>query len=125
VAAWKDLPASVEHIVVIRDTPEMREDTLACVSAALQEGRPPGPACAAPRADALPPDPAVAAAHQLRSPRVQTIDLTRFFCDDRSCYPVVGGVLAYTDFTHLTPTFAATLGPFLLAEVRRLAAAWR
>jgi hypothetical protein len=34
---------------------------------------------------------------------------------------VIDGVLAYKDFTHLTPTFAKTLGPALLDELRRAA----
>jgi hypothetical protein len=125
VDAWKRLPASVKHIVVIRDTPEMQPGTLACVDAARRIRHPPGPACAAPRQIALQPDPAVAAAQQLRSPRLETIDLSRFFCDARWCYPVIGGVQVYGDVTHLTSVFARTLGPFLLDDVRRLSASWR
>jgi hypothetical protein len=49
------------------------------------------------------------------------IDLTRYFCDARSCFPVIAGVLVHQDITHVTPAFARRLGPFLLAEVRRIA----
>ena len=35
-----------------------------------------------------------------------------------------GGVVAYKDITHLTPTFSGTLGPYLLAQVRDAAASW-
>jgi SGNH domain (fused to AT3 domains) len=112
VAAWQALP--VERIVVLRDTPELREDTLACVNAATAK---PGSTCAVPRATALAPDPAVSAAAQLGA---RTIDLSRHFCDEDRCFPVVGGVLAYQDLTHVTPAFAATLGPFLTKDLERL-----
>jgi hypothetical protein len=124
VDAWKRLPASVKHIVVIRDTPEMQPGTLTCVAAARRARRPPGPTCAVPRQIALQPDPAAVAAEQLRSPRIQMIDLSRFFCDASLCYPVIGGVQVYADVTHLTSMFARTLGPFLLDDVRRLSASW-
>jgi hypothetical protein len=116
--AWRTLPPSVTRLVVVRDTPEQRRDVLACVEQAVAAGGAPGVSCATPRAQALAPDPAVAAAGQIGA---ATIDLTRYFCDDANCFPVIGGVLAYKDFTHLTPTFAKTLGPYLLEEVRRLA----
>jgi hypothetical protein len=116
--AWRTLPKTVTKIVVIRDTPEQRADALACVERAVAAGEPAGTACATPREQALPPDPAVAAAKQIGAP---TIDLSRYFCDDANCFPVIGGVLAYKDFTHLTPTFAKTLGPYLLEDVRRIA----
>jgi hypothetical protein len=104
--------------VVVRDTPEQREDALACVQQAVRDGQPPGTTCRTPRGQALPPDPAIAAAEQIKAP---TIDLSRYFCDERDCFPVIGGVLAYKDFTHVTPAFAKTLGPYLLDEVRRIA----
>jgi hypothetical protein len=54
--------------------------------------------------------------------RVQAVDLTRLFCDERSCYPVIGGALVVRDNTHLTGVFSATLGPFLLRAVERAGA---
>lgn len=113
-AAWDRFPPSVERLVVLRDTPELAEDTLACVRDADER---PGTRCAVPRERALVPDPAVAAAEQRGA---ATIDLTRFFCDATRCFPVIGGVVAYQDITHVTPAFARTLGPFLADEVRRL-----
>jgi len=40
--------------------------------------------------------------------------MTRFMCDRRRCFPVVGGALAFKDGQHLTDVFATTLGPYLL-----------
>ena len=45
-------------------------------------------------------------------------------CGARQCYPVVGGALVFSDETHLTQTFATTLGPFLLREVDKFMRAW-
>ena len=47
LAAWQTFPASVKRLVVLRDTPELREDTLACVEASPEK---PGSSCAVDRA---------------------------------------------------------------------------
>jgi hypothetical protein len=116
VTEWQTLPASVTHVVVLRDTPLARPDVLNCV----RRHALPQVACALPEAVALPPDPAVAAATRLGAPRFQTVDLTGFFCDGTSCFPVVGGVLVYLDSNHLTPRFVSTLAPYLDAQLHRL-----
>jgi SGNH domain (fused to AT3 domains) len=123
-AAWRRLPASVGHIVVIRDTPKARGSTLGCVERALAAGRQAARACANPRRRALDRDAAVVAARRLHDPRVEVLDLTEIFCGRRTCLPVIGGALVYHDSTHLTPEFAATLGEPLLRRLARLARAW-
>ena len=112
--AWRRVPRSVERIVVLRDTPRALPEgaTLECVEEAMLARRPAGEVCALPRSRALPRDPAVVAAGSL--PRVRVIDLTRFFCDARRCFAVVGGALVHRDVSHVTATFATTLGPYLL-----------
>ena len=117
VAAWSWLPASVRRVFVIRDNPSARTATMRCVRRAVNRRRAPGPACAVPRALALPPDPAAVAIAQADPTRFQLLDLTPFFCDEGSCYPVVGGVLVHKDVNHLTRHFAETLGPYLLRAV--------
>jgi peptidoglycan/LPS O-acetylase OafA/YrhL len=117
--AWRALPPSVRRIVVIRDTPRLRASTLACVQEARDDGRPVGSACAVPRRVAMQPDPQVAAATRLRSARVRVVDLTPELCDARACPAVIGGALTFKDEDHLTPVFAATLGPYLRREVDR------
>ncbi|MEO8687691.1 MAG: acyltransferase family protein [Solirubrobacteraceae bacterium] len=117
--AWNALPASVEQIVVIRDTPHTRGDTDNCVQGAIDSRRPAGPACAVPRREALVRDPAAVAAARMNSPRVRVADLTPFFCDRQKCYPVVGGALVYKDATHLTQVYSASLAPYLQRSVDR------
>jgi hypothetical protein len=122
--AWRDLPASVRHIVVLRDTPEMRSDTGACVQHAMAHHVDAGRACAVPRSAALDRDPMAVAAARMRTHRVQVIDLTRVFCGDRRCYPVVGGALAFKDAHHLTAIFSTTLGPLVQRRLEALMAGW-
>lgn len=119
-SAWRTLPSSVEHVVVLRDTPTMPGTTPTCVEQALSEHRGAAAACDAPRSAALPPDPAVAAA-RAETARVRSIDLSHYFCDERRCAPVIGGALVYKDVeSHLTDVYAASLGPFLRREVDAL-----
>ncbi|MFL5896147.1 MAG: SGNH hydrolase domain-containing protein [Thermoleophilaceae bacterium] len=124
IEAWSRLPDSVTHIVVIRDTPKAERHTRACIRRAISKHQNAGLVCRVPRRRALTTDPAVVAARRLASKRVQVINLTRFFCDGHWCYPVIGGALVQKDVNHLTPTFIATLSPYLQESVDALAAAW-
>jgi peptidoglycan/LPS O-acetylase OafA/YrhL len=124
IRVWNTLPATVRHIIVIRDTPKVRGDTDVCVERAMARHEPAGPACAVRRASALDRDPAAVAANRVRSPRVQVIDLTAFLCDQRPCYPVIGGALVYKDQSHLTAVFGKSLGPYVLRELDGLMAGW-
>ena len=112
-AAWSKLPRSVKRIVVLRDTPLVGSGALQCIREAQARKRDAGRVCAVSRRRAVGADAAVVAARQRRSLRVHSIDLTRFMCDRRRCYPVVGGALAFKDGQHLTDVFATTLGPYL------------
>lgn len=107
------LPASVRHVYVLRDSPVARVGTAACVERALRRHRSLRRACAIPRSDALMDDPQADAA-AARAPRMRVVDLTRFFCGRRRCFPVVGGAYVYKDFNHLNRVFAASLGPYVL-----------
>ena len=117
-AAWRQLPRSVRHIVVIRDTPKDRPTTQGCVERAMEQGRPAGSVCKVPRGAAVDPDAQAVAASRVRG-RVTSVDLNQFFCDNRWCYPVVGGALVHKDDHHMTVVFATTLGPFLQRALER------
>ena len=119
--AWRRLPRTVRQIVVLRDTPIVRESTPDCIERAMQRRRRADLACALSRAKVLRRDPAAAAARRRSTAkRVHVVDMSRFMCSTKLCYPVVGGVLVHKDVTHLTSEFATTLGPFLLEHVRRI-----
>ena len=59
-------------------------------------------------------DPLVEAARAVGSAKVKVVDLTRYFCDAKRCFSVIGGALIRHDESHLTQAFAYTLGPFIL-----------
>ena len=120
IDAWNQLPPSVKHIVVIRDTPKIHLDTLGCVDRARARHERPGVVCAVARSTAIAADPAEVAAARMHRSRVSVIDMNRYICDSRLCYPVVGGVLVFKDAHHITFAFGTTLGPYLLREVNAL-----
>ena len=120
VRMWRALPASVHHIVVIRDTPRVRGSTGACVQRAMARRQPAGLVCSVPRRTALAADPAAAAAQRLHSARVRWVDLTRYICGAKRCWPVVGGALVFSDESHLTRTFARSLAPYLERALDRV-----
>ncbi|MDX6690699.1 MAG: hypothetical protein QOG15_2156 [Solirubrobacteraceae bacterium] len=123
--AWAKLPGTVQHVVVIRDVPGTANATFDCIDRVLAAGRQrAGPACREDRRAVLPWDPAIAAALRTRAKRVQSIDMTHYFCDRLFCPPVIGGVLVHRDLNHMTIAYAGTLGPYLLRAVRRLSASW-
>ena len=93
--------------------------TLECLERAMRDGAPAGDAFALPRTLAVLRDPATVAAAR-ESPRVSLVDLTRFFCDDERCFPVVGGALVHKDVSHMTAVFAETLEPYLRRELRQI-----
>jgi hypothetical protein len=113
VELWNRLPASVQRVSVIRDNPSGRVSTLTCVARMMAKQRSAAKHCAVPLKTALRPDPEASAVALSATPRIRLVDLTPFFCDARSCYPVVGGVLVYRDLNHLTTLFAETLAPYL------------
>ncbi len=119
------LRGAVRHVVVIRGTPRISGTTIPCIEQALAERiLTPAQACALRRSYALRPDPVVQAAQSLATPAVQVTNLASFMCDASVCNPVVGGVLVLRDVSHMTTTFSATLGPYLLKSVNRLSAGW-
>jgi hypothetical protein len=124
--AWAALPPTVRHIVVLRDTPRSTQATFDCMARAQAAGRPLGTTCALARSIALRDDLGVEAVKQLHAARYESIDMTRYFCGLRSCYPVIAGARVNADgLGHLTVTYMRTAGPYLLREVRRLEAGWK
>jgi len=117
-AAWRALPSSVRHIIVIHDTPSIGK-VVSCIRAAVAKHKRAGSTCAVPRSRGLHPDEHYAAARGMGGTRVRTIDMTRYFCG-RVCRPVIGGALVYKDGTHMTRIFAGTLGRFLLGPINRI-----
>jgi hypothetical protein len=114
--ALSSLPASVTRIYVLRDVPVERLTAHSCVERAIARHRAPGRRCETARS-LLVRDPTASAARRLYARGARVIDLTHFFCSERECFPVVGGVLTHKDRDHMTRAFSATLGPYLARGV--------
>lgn len=74
-------------------------------------------ACARPRAEAQPADPVVAAAAAAGRESVAALDLSDYFCDEESCYSVIGGIPVYYDADHLNLEYARMLRPEIEAAI--------
>lgn len=64
-------------------------------------------------------DPLTSAARASDSPLVRRVNLNRFLCTDTVCPAVIGGIIVYADYNHLTSSFSRTLAPYLGKAVLR------
>lgn len=101
---WEPLLAEGTQIVVLKDTPNWLEDPLTCIS--QQQGN--YSACdVAQEVVFQTPDLEYLAAQNVDG--VLAVDMTSYFCNDSKCSTVVGGVIVYSDFHHITATFSKSL----------------
>jgi len=121
---WRQLPANIKHVVVMRDTPRYGPGSLTCINRAIIARVNAGMTCAVPRPIAEPPDPQVVAAIAMHTSRFESIDVNNEICGPNYCYPVVGGALVLKDLTHMTRTFARTLAPEVMSELQTLMQGW-
>jgi len=119
-AAIRSLPASVTHVIVVRDPPDSLRTTAGCVADALAQRESAADRCRARRSQVLYDDAQATAALFVTDRDVDVVDLTPFMCDATYCLPVVGGVLVHMDGDHLTTEFSATLAPYLDRAIRRI-----
>ena len=100
------------HVLVLHDTATPGA-TLRSVPDCLAEHPGDPMACSGPRDAWVPDDPLAQAASEAGSDRLSVLDLNDYLCDGEVCLPVIGGVTVYSDASHMTATFAATLAPYL------------
>jgi peptidoglycan/LPS O-acetylase OafA/YrhL len=104
LSVWEPLLAEGTQIVVLKDTPNWLEDPLTCIS--QQQGN--YSACDVSQDVVFQtPDLEYLAAQHVDG--VTTIDMTPYFCSGSNCSSVVGGVIVYSDFHHMTATFSKSL----------------
>ncbi|MFP5333974.1 MAG: acyltransferase family protein [Actinomycetes bacterium] len=107
---WADLIAAGKRVVVIAAVPRtFGENVPSCLAQNPDDLL----SCAVPRDRALPGDVMLQAAERLDDPALRVVDLSDRFCDDSMCYPVVGNVIVYRDFSHLSAEYASLLVPYL------------
>ncbi len=73
--------------------------------------------CSIPRATALATRILPDVVSSVERDGVRFVDTSEYFCDDTTCYAMIGGVAVYFDGSHLTDTYAETLGPYLAAAL--------
>ncbi|MFC9771828.1 MULTISPECIES: acyltransferase family protein [unclassified Pseudarthrobacter] len=96
------------RVFVFRDPPlTLRHSSPDCV--ALNQQQPIN--CANPRTEALVPDPIASAAVGMGKPSVKVLDMSDQFCDDQTCYAVIGGLQVYADFDHASRSYVHSLMP--------------
>ena len=59
------------------------------------------------------------AAEQMSGRGVTRIKLRDQFCDATLCYPVVGSVIVYRDYSHISAAYAQALAPFIEAQLKK------
>jgi hypothetical protein len=79
-------------------------------------------ACSGPRDAWVPAEPLEPAYRAVRPAHSRLVDVNDAICEPRICAAVVGGVLVYSDGSHLTATYARTLAPVVGPELRRVLA---
>ena len=107
---WQELSDEGKDVFVIRDVPRTQGDNVPnCL--AVNEDNP--LACGMSRKEALRPSAIADAAETSDDTHVYLLDLTDQLCDARLCYPVVGNMIVYRDFSHISAEYAIALSPYL------------
>ena len=116
-AAWAPVLKRGGKVVVLADNPSFPQSAIDCLnrSHTVADAK----LCTVPRSVGL--DVSDAAARAARAtPGVSLIDLTNMYCTKTSCPLVIGNVAAYYNTTHITETYAQTLGPYLEKELESI-----
>ena len=98
-------------LIVLRDVPRVKDraNSPACLQSTVDVLD-----CSLPRGEALVPD---AYSDIAASVGLPVIDLTDQFCDATWCYAVVGGVVVYVDYSHLSSEYSALLAPAIFRDL--------
>lgn len=114
--AWRGVRETGASVVVIRDNPDPTTAGINDIVSCVQSNRTSLEECSMERDSALKEnDPLLVAASKSD---VALVDLSDRFCTQTKCPPVVGGVMVYRLYQHLTGTFVRTLAPSVEAEIK-------
>jgi len=105
---WKELEG-ITKVFAVRDNPRMLLNPSPCLEETPNE-------CSVPREDALSQSPPWEKTENLPG-HVYFADMSEYFCDEKTCSPVIGNVLVYRDFHHITATYSETMGPALAEKI--------
>ncbi|MGJ9458135.1 acyltransferase family protein [Oceanobacillus sp. CF4.6] len=102
----------VSEILAMRDTPRMPEDIPLCLEQNDDE------TCSVEREEVLSGEIPWENTDGLPE-NVTFADLSNYFCDDETCYPVIGNMVVYRDKHHITNLYSETLSEPLKDELLR------
>jgi hypothetical protein len=108
---WKGLLASGKRVVAFDDVPRTNGQSVPTCLAA-NSGDP--LACATTVEKAFPRGTAIThAAANFKAAGFTRIPLRNEFCDAKLCYPQLGAVIVYRDYSHISAEFSRALAPFV------------
>jgi hypothetical protein len=107
-------------VLALRDTPAPGDAGLESGPDCVAEHQDDFAACAGPRVDWVPAEPLRDAYDAVQPADSAFVDLNDAICDSQTCSVVVGGVIVYSDGSHLTATYARTLAPALRPALRKV-----
>ncbi|MCZ8547089.1 acyltransferase [Mesorhizobium qingshengii] len=101
---WSELNAAGVHIIAIRNTPFVKFDPGDCLAANPDK-------CVTARQDVEASNVFALAAKTV--PGVHVIDMNDALCTKDKCSAVVGNIIVWRDYHHMTATYALALAPYL------------
>lgn len=104
LSKWEEFEG-ITKVFALRDNPRMDEDPPLCVEKNPDK-------CSVQRKDALSAIPPWENTENIPD-NVIFADMSEYFCDEKTCQPVIGNVLVYRDYHHITATYSRTLAPAL------------
>jgi hypothetical protein len=112
---WRGWMASGKQVVAFDDVPRTNGKN---VPTCLANNPDNALACALPRSKAYPPNTAIGRAGELMEREgVKQISLREQFCDQKLCYPQIGSVIVYRDYSHISAEYAKVLAPFISKQL--------
>jgi hypothetical protein len=111
--AWARLVPDLSRVIAVRGTPRFPFDVATCVDLHGADSS----KCQVSRQLALGESESDLRAQVERS-GARYVDLTRYFCDERRCFPTAGNLLIYRDHNHLTPAYVRTMKDALADELQ-------
>ncbi|SOB99020.1 peptidoglycan/LPS O-acetylase OafA/YrhL [Ureibacillus xyleni] len=110
IQQWEKLEG-VTKVFAVRDNPRMSENVPLCL-----EREKDNIDCSLPRDEALSSVLPWENTKEIPS-NVFFADMSDYFCDDETCYSVIGNIIVYRDAHHITAEYARTLSPFLKEHI--------
>lgn len=111
ITAWKGLLSAGKRVVAFDDVPRTNGQYVpTCLAANSRDPL----ACATTVDHAFPKGTAIThAAAAFKAPGFTRIPLRNEFCDAKFCYPQLGDVIVYRDYSHISAEYSRALAPFV------------